>query len=514
MNITNSKYSIRHIEYGFTIIELLVTIVIVGILASVTLASYSGIQTRVATTTLKSDLKNASTQLNMDNVTNSSYPASQDAANGGKGLSKSTGTVYQYIATTTSYCVSATSTAAGSGNSYRITSANESIQSGVCAMMWKQISSSQYHTCGIASDDLAYCWGSNGIYGGLGNNSTAGSLVPVAVDRTGVLSGKTIKSISAAVYRTCAIASDDLAYCWGDNRYGQLGNNSTTESFVPVAVDRTGALSGKTIKSISANGFHTCAIASDNLAYCWGYNFDGELGNSSNTQSNVPFAVDRTGLLSGKTMKSIALGTYHTCAIASDDLTYCWGYSGNGELGNNTNTWSYVPVLVDRSTLLSGKTMKQISLGSRYSCGVASDNLAYCWGLNTNGALGNNSTTESWVPVAVNVAGVLSGKTFKSVAADYLSTCAIASDDLAYCWGNNGNGRLGNNSTAQSLVPVQVSISGLLSGKTVSSLTTGYFHGCVIASDSLAYCWGNNALGRLGNNSTVESWVPITVVSP
>ena len=153
-----------------------------------------------------------------------------------------------------------------------------------------QISAGNLYTCAIASDNKAYCWG-NGSGGRLGNSSTASSSVPVAVNTTGVLAGKTIKQISAGSSHTCAIASDDKAYCWGMGTFGALGNSSTTNSSVPVAVNTTGVLAGKTIKQISASNLHTCAIASDDKAYCWGYNNEAQLGNNSNINSSVPVRV-------------------------------------------------------------------------------------------------------------------------------------------------------------------------------------------------------------------------------
>ena len=191
-------------------------------------------------------------------------------------------------------------------------------------MSANQISAGGLHTCAIAPDNNVYCWG-NGYFGILGNNSTADSSVPVAVSTTGVLAGKTIKQISAGGSYTCAIASDDKAYCWGNGSGGVLGNGSTTDSSVPVAVSTTGVLAGKTIKQISVGNFHTCAIASDDKAYCWGYNSFRQLGNNSTADSSVPVAVSTTGVLAGKTIKQISAGGSHTCAIASDNKAYCWG---------------------------------------------------------------------------------------------------------------------------------------------------------------------------------------------
>jgi alpha-tubulin suppressor-like RCC1 family protein len=173
---------------------------------------------------------------------------------------------------------------------------------------------------------------------------------------TGALGGKTVKSISAGARHTCVIASDDFAYCWGSNVAGQVGNNSTSNRLSPAAVV-TGALGGKTVKSISAGGKSTCAIASDNYAYCWGFNTYGNLGDNTTNQSLIPVAVDRSGALNGKTIKSISSGQlfsgyYHSCAIATDNKSYCWGIDFLDTLGGYGSTYqSLVPVIVDISHL-------------------------------------------------------------------------------------------------------------------------------------------------------------------
>ncbi len=156
----------------------------------------------------------------------------------------------------------------------------------------------------------------------------------------------------------------------------------------------------------------------------WGNNGEGQLGNNSTTDSKVPVAVDTTGVLAGKTVTAITAGQYHSCAVA-DAKAYCWGYNSSGQLGNNSTTESPVPVAVDTTGVLAGKTVTAITAGQYHTCAVA-DAKAYCWGSNLYGQLGNNSTTESPVPVAVDTAGVLAGKTVTAITAGQYHTCVVA----------------------------------------------------------------------------------------
>lgn len=373
-----------------------------------------------------------------------------------------------------------------------------------------QITRGRYNTCASA-DGRAHCWGLND-YGQLGIGNNNNSSVPIAVSTSGALSGKTVTQVSGNYWHNCALA-DGKAYCWGLNTSGQLGNDTTINSSSPVEVTSTGgtgALNGKVVTQVSAGRTHTCALASGKV-YCWGSNTHGQLGNGNNINSSSPVQVSLTGgtgELNGRFVTQVAVGAEHSCALA-DGKVFCWGYNADGQLGNNSLVYTNVPVAVVASgggAALNGRYVTEIAGGYYHTCALA-DGQAFCWGFNGSGQLGNNSTATSSVPVAVNTtSGALVGKKIVSLAPGRNHSCVLA--DQAICWGLNDDGQLGNGNNTSSLLPVNVSTSGVLNGKTVTQVTGGYYHTCAIASGQ-AYCWGNNADGQLGNNTTTSSNVPV-----
>ena len=360
------------------------------------------------------------------------------------------------------------------------------------------ISAGDQHTCALTSAGGVMCWGFQ-------IGTTRQSAVPVAVP--GLSSG--VAAISAGYAHTCALTSAGGVMCWGFNYEGQLGNNSTTNSDVPVAV--SGLSSG--VASISAGQVHTCALTSAGGVMCWGENGNGALGNGSFVQSAVPVAV--SGLSSRVT--AISAGAGYTCALTSAGGVMCWGNDVYGVLGINNPTISNRPVAV--SGLSSGVTA--ISAGEFHACALTSAGSVMCWGDNSSGELGDNSTTASAVPVVVsglsskvtaisasvspNCIAVSDGGSFCG-GTDH--TCALTSAGIVMCWGYNGTGQLGDNSTTESNVPVAV--SGLSSG--VAAISAGASHTCALTSAGGVMCWGDNVYGELGNNSGAESDVPVSVI--
>ncbi|MEM7111123.1 MAG: cadherin domain-containing protein [Chloroflexota bacterium] len=302
-----------------------------------------------------------------------------------------------------------------------------------------------------------------------------------------------ITAVAAGVYHSCGLTSSGGVVCWGYNYNGQLGDGSTTERHTPVAV--SGLSSG--VSALAAGYYHTCAVTSSGGVVCWGYNYNGQLGDGSTTDHHTPVAV--SGLSSG--VSALAAGGYHTCAVTSSGGVVCWGNNYHGQLGDGTTTERHTPVAV--SGLSSG--VSAVAAGQYHTCAVTSSGGVQCWGRNIYGQLGDGTTTYRHTPVAVS--GLSSG--VSAVAASLYHTCAVTSSGVE-CWGLNHRGQLGDGSTTPSTTPVAV--SGLSSG--VSALAVGESHTCGRINSGGVQCWGYNYNGQLGDGSTTNRTTPVVVIDP
>jgi alpha-tubulin suppressor-like RCC1 family protein len=276
-----------------------------------------------------------------------------------------------------------------------------------------------YHTCGLTSSGSAHCWGLN-AEGQLGNGSAGGpetcaygqscSTTPVSVS-----GGFAFTSVSAGGAHTCALTAAGTAYCWGRNDYGQLGDNTTASAPTPVPVS-----GGLTFSELSVGDLHTCGLASGG-AYCWGHNDSGQLGDGSLADDSVPRPV--TGDL---LFQSISAGGSYTCGLTTESAAYCWGSKEWGELGDGSSTGhESAPVPV-----LGGLTFASLSTGAYHTCAIASDGEAYCWGYGGDGQLGDGAKAQRVVPTPVS-----GGLAFSAISAGVTHTCGSSTDDIAYCWG-------------------------------------------------------------------------------
>lgn len=368
---------------------------------------------------------------------------------------------------------------------------------------------------GGTGNDLVLNWAGTRLVA-WGDYST--SSIPMAVPATGTpLANHTVLALSAGNRFSLALFSDGTLASWGYNGDGELGNNTTTATSTPgVLATAGGPLVGKVVVAVSSGYYHSLVLCSDGSMASWGLNFNGQLGNSAfPNNATVPVPVVTSGTpLASKSVVAIAAGYGHNLVLCDDGTLAAWGLNSNGQLGNNTTdiNRNYTPVLVTiTGTPLAGKTVVSIAAGQYHNIALCSDGTVVTWGYNQFGQLGNSTPPYSSVPVAVNTSVVLAGKTVTAVAAGASHCLALCSDGTIAAWGNNAYGQLGNNMTTNSSVPVAVTTDGTpLAGKTIVRLMAGYYHSMVQCSDGTLVSWGDNGAGELGN-STVSSISSIPV---
>lgn len=345
------------------------------------------------------------------------------------------------------------------------------------------ISSGTAHTCATLATGGVRCWGL-GSSGQLGNGLTASSSVPLSVSTI-----SDAIAIGAGASHSCALRATGAAQCWGLNNEGQLGDGTLTNRYSPVTV---GGVAGAV--DLTAGSFHACVRTASGGALCWGDNASGQLGDGTTTDRASAVAVGGLSSVTG-----IDAGYISTCATLAAGTARCWGLNTFGQVGDGTTTVRPTP------TAVSGLTdATEIGAGYDHACAVRSDGTARCWGRNAYGNLGSGTTTDSSTPVSVTGLSAITGVT--SITPYYVTTCAVASDGTARCWGYNPNGQIGDGTTTGSRLPVTV--AGLTG---VVAIGPGGFHTCALRSDGTVGCWGYGFDGQLGNGSTANSLTPVTV---
>lgn len=346
------------------------------------------------------------------------------------------------------------------------------------------------HACALTSEGNVWCWGANAD-GQLGNGTTTDSSVPVYV--SGLPHG--ITAISGGGRHTCALTSNGRIKCWGHNDSGELGVGTTISSSVPM--DAIGLTSG--INAIAAGGDHTCSLTSDGAVKCWGADFSAGLFTATTPYASVPFDV--VGLADG--VAAVSAGDFHTCALTDGGLVKCWGNNDYGQLGDGTTTGSAIPVAV--AGLPTG--ILAIAAGVEHTCALTRSGGIECWGANYWGQLGNGTMSETGVLTPVGVQGLSTGVI--AIATGSAHTCALTSAGAVKCWGYKYMGALGNGTTGRAGFPTPVDVVGLSSGITAISAGSGL--ACALTSGGAVKCWGANYFGGLGDGTTRDSLVPVDV---
>ena len=347
-------------------------------------------------------------------------------------------------------------------------------------------------------------------------------------------------SVNPGWYHTCALAADGTAVCWGSNKNGQLGRGTTGAG---QSIPRPVSGSPKYIR-LAAGANHTCGLTANGVVQCWGYNAFGQLGVKTPDVSPTPVIVQTQTPVR---FVEIAAGFTHTCAIAQGGAAWCWGDERAGQVGDGgSGGWSWVP---SRVRAPDGTRFSAIGTGNSFTCGLADSQAVYCWGMGTYNSLGtpanercatgrNQSAPCATKPLAVGTvraralavgsshACVIAidgrtlcwggsfggtpkpidgGHSFAMLAAGSNHDCGLENGTVL-CWGWNTSGQLGDGSTDSSTLPVAVKTTS-----TFGSVRAGASHACAITADQSLVCWGDNQDGQLGNGSITPSSTPVHV---
>ncbi len=351
------------------------------------------------------------------------------------------------------------------------------------------------------ADGNLYVWGQDNYLQPVVSTTTTQDLTPVKVAfPTGVTSWV---EAAAGLYHSLALGNNGAVYAWGLNNAGQLGNGTTTNSETLVRVKLPG---GVTATQIACGVDHSLALGSDGNVYAWGDNAYGELGNGTNTNSDVPMKVS---FPSGFVPAKIYAYAYNNYVVGTDGSVYAWGANGQGQFGLGNTANQLTPVKIP---LPSGVTKCLGMYGGYYFAIMqGNDGNLYGCGFNTYGQLGDGTTNNATTWVKANMPAGVTG--WKSIACTGSSVLAIATNDTLYAWGYGGSGEMGNGtggtSAVNNTIPVKVALP---SGVTANALTARRFGGLILGSDNYYYAWGQGMQGQLGNGGNTNSFVPVRVI--
>jgi alpha-tubulin suppressor-like RCC1 family protein len=361
-------------------------------------------------------------------------------------------------------------------------------------LSFRQVSAGRLHACGVTTDNLAYCWGFNdGNRLGIGGNTAPETC---EFGRPLPCSSRPMAVAGALQFRSLSAGeSQTCGVTTGERIYcwgvGYSGNGTTAIGPTPVRLAGT-----RRYHQVAVGDPHICALDTSGQVYCWGYNGWGQLGDGTTTERLTPVRVQAGALR----FRRLTVGSRHTCAIATNDRLYCWGLNNFGQIGDRSKTDRLTPVPVS-----GGLAFKDVSGGLFHTCAITPENRGYCWGWADNGQLGDGTNwTRRLKPVPV-----LGGLTLTRVTAGHSHTCGQTATNRAYCWGNNGFVELGDGTTTSRSTPVAVD-----GGLSFTQVSANEVYTCGVAGTGVAYCWGNNRWGQLGDGTRLDREVPTRVEDP
>jgi len=367
---------------------------------------------------------------------------------------------------------------------------------------WKKISSKGYFCAGIKTDGTLWTWGDN-TYGALGDNSTIDKSSPIQT----IAYGDNWKDISSSGGFMGAIKKDGTLWMWGENAFGELGDNTLVKKSSPVQT----IAGGSNWKQISVGSFSSAAIKTDNSLWVWGSNSYGVLGDNTTVDKKSP--VQTTSY--GTDWKQVSCGSYHIAAIKNNGTLWAWGQNTSGQLGDNTTSSRSSPV----QTIAMGNTWSQVACGNSHTIAKKTDGSLWLWGNNSYGQLGINSVTNKSSPIQT----IAYGTDWQEISAGDLTTGAIKTDGTIWCWGDNTYGQLLDNTTIHKSSPIQIIATGTLWYYiSVGADTIAAISGEIVPTPTptpitlgggTLWLWGLNSDGQLGDNTVSKKSSPVQTIA-
>jgi hypothetical protein len=292
------------------------------------------------------------------------------------------------------------------------------------------------------------------------------------------------RQLDMGQYHSCGVAADSSAYCWGLNQRGELGIGDSTYRTVPGLV-----AGGRKWLRVTVGDEFSCGIAADSTAYCWGYNLSGRLGIGTETSSPVPVAV--SGAMK---FTSLDAGKYHSCGVRLDGALLCWGDAAFVRTG----AWEIAAVLAPKA-IADVPAMASVSASTDHSCAVTLEGVPWCWGSGARGELGRVlSAFEASLPTPVSGTPPL-----VFIAVDGAKSCGLTAAGAAWCWGERPL-----RERDYSIVEGFATPTALPGGNAFRAIDLGTNVSCGITTSDELMCWGYNGSFGVGDGTNINRLAP------